>query len=210
MGINHVHYKLLAFAIGAAIGGLAGTFHVAKLTTATPDMFQFPVSVIILVMVVLGGMGSSRASSLGALILAFFQSIVLQELTLWVHAFGRAVGSVYLQKVQLITALELIFGLILVLMMLFRREGLWPAMRRVAALSASSRRPCRAARARSSSRGRRPGRRAPRRPLLEIDGLTKRFGGVAAADDITLTVYARRARRASSGRTGPARRRSST
>ena len=51
------------------------------------------------------------------------------------NAFGRAVGSVYLQKVQLITSLELIFGLILVLMMLFRREGLWPAMRRVAALT---------------------------------------------------------------------------
>ena len=61
--------------------------------------------------------------------------MILQDLTLWVNAFGRAVGSVYLQKVQLITALELIFGLILVLMMLFRREGLWPATRRVAALT---------------------------------------------------------------------------
>ena len=39
MGVNHVHYKLLAFAMGAAVGGLAGTFYVAKLTTATPDMF---------------------------------------------------------------------------------------------------------------------------------------------------------------------------
>ena len=47
MGINHVHYKLMAFASGAAIGGLAGTFYVAKLTTATPDMFQFSVSTII-------------------------------------------------------------------------------------------------------------------------------------------------------------------
>src|SRR5436309_11612090 len=43
MGVNHVHYKLLAFAMGAAIGGLAGVFYVGKLTTATPDMFQFPV-----------------------------------------------------------------------------------------------------------------------------------------------------------------------
>jgi len=50
MGVNHVHYKLLAFAMGAAVGGLAGTFYVAKLTTATPDMFTFPVSVMVLVM----------------------------------------------------------------------------------------------------------------------------------------------------------------
>ena len=66
MGVNHVHYKLLAFAMGAAIAGLAGTFYVAKLTTATPEMFQFPVSVMILVMVVLGGMGSVRGGRAGA------------------------------------------------------------------------------------------------------------------------------------------------
>ena len=94
MGVNHVHYKLLAFAIGAAIAGLAGTFYVAKLTTATPEMFQFPVSVMILVMVVLGGMGSVRGVVLAALLLAFLQSVILQELTLWVNALGRAVGSV--------------------------------------------------------------------------------------------------------------------
>ena len=135
MGVNHVHYKLLAFAMGAGIAGLAGTFYVAKLTTATPEMFQFPVSVMVLVMVVLGGMGSVRGVVLAALLLAFLQSIILQELTLWVNALGRAVGSPFLQRVQLITSLELIFGLILVLMMLFRREGLWPAVRRVAALT---------------------------------------------------------------------------
>jgi branched-chain amino acid transport system permease protein len=154
-------------------------------------MFQFPVSVMILVMVVLGGMGSVRGVVLAALLLAFLQSIVLQELSLWVNAFGRAVGSVYLQKVQLITALELIFGLILVLMMLFRREGLWPAMRRVAALTREQQTtlPSREGKVELSwATPRAAG--APTRPLLEIDGLTKRFGGVAAADDITLTVYA--------------------
>ena len=108
------------------MGGLGGVFYVAKLTTATPDMFTFPVSVMVLVMVVLGGMGSIRGVVLAALILAALQSVILQELTGYVHALGRLVGSQFLQQVQLITALELIFGLILVLMMLFRREGLWP------------------------------------------------------------------------------------
>src|SRR5207248_8959336 len=79
MGIDHVHYKLLAFAIGAWIGGVAGTFHVAKLTTATPDMFQFTVSTIILVMVVLGGMGSIPGVAIGALILTIFQSLIRSE-----------------------------------------------------------------------------------------------------------------------------------
>jgi ABC-type branched-subunit amino acid transport system ATPase component/ABC-type branched-subunit amino acid transport system permease subunit len=189
MGVDHVRYKLLAFAMGAGIAGLAGTFHVAKLTTATPEMFQFPVSVMILVMVVLGGMGSVRGVVLAALLLAFLQSVILQELTMWVNALGRATGSVFLQKVQLITSLELIFGLILVLMMLFRREGLWPAVRRVAALSREQQ---------TASPGRADtvelswatptSRAAPARPLLEIEELTKRFGGVAAADGITLSV----------------------
>jgi branched-chain amino acid transport system permease protein len=189
MGVNHVRYKLLAFAIGAAVAGLAGTFYVAKLTTATPEMFQFPVSVMILVMVVLGGMGSVRGVVLAALLLAFLQSVILQELGMWVNAFGRAVGSPYLQKVQLITSLELIFGLILVLMMLFRREGLWPAMRRVAALTREQQTalPGRAA-AVELSWATPTAADAPSRPLLEVDGLTKRFGGVAAADGISFEV----------------------
>ncbi len=191
MGVDHVRYKLLAFAIGAGIAGLAGTFHVAKLTTATPEMFQFPVSVMILVMVVLGGMGSVRGVVLAALLLAFLQSIILQELTQWVNALGRGIGSPFLQKVQLITSLELIFGLILVLMMLFRREGLWPAVRRVAALSRDQQLavPGRAPAVELSWATPKSGAAAAR-PLLEIEELTKRFGGVAAADGINLFVTA--------------------
>jgi branched-chain amino acid transport system permease protein len=188
MGVNHVHYKLLAFAMGAAIAGLAGVFYVAKLTTATPDMFQFPVSVMVLVMVVLGGMGSVRGVVLAALIIAALQSVILQELSLWVNALGRAIGSAWLARVQLITSLELIFGIILVLMMLFRREGLFPAARRVSALSLEQQAaaPARGATVRLSwMEGRPP---APAGPLLEIEGLVKRFGGVAAADHVDLKV----------------------
>ncbi len=188
MGVNQVHYKLLAFAMGAAIGGLGGVFYVAKLTTATPDMFQFPVSVMILVMVVLGGMGSVRGVVLAALIISALQSVLLQELSQYVNALGRLVGSPWLQKVQLITSLELIFGVILVLMMLFRREGLFPVVRRVSALSLEQQAalPSRSATVRLSWA--QPGATAGAQPLLEIAQLTKRFGGVAAADGIDLTV----------------------
>ena len=57
MGVNRTKFKLLAFAIGAAFAGMTGVFYVAKLQTATPEMFGFPVSVMILVMIVFGGIG---------------------------------------------------------------------------------------------------------------------------------------------------------
>ena len=191
MGVNHVHYKLMAFAMGAAVGGLGGTFYVAKLTTATPDMFTFPVSVMVLVMVVLGGLGSIRGVVMAALFVAFLQSVILQELTEYVHALGRLVGSDFLQRIELITSLELIFGLILVLMMLFRREGLWPTVRRVSALTREQQTaaPVRGA-AVSLSWARAETAGGAGRPLLEIEGLRKSFGGVMAAHDITLTVRA--------------------
>ncbi|HEY7140029.1 MAG TPA: ATP-binding cassette domain-containing protein [Methylomirabilota bacterium] len=189
MGVSHVHYKLLAFAMGAAVGGLGGVFHVAKLTIATPEMFMFPVSVMVLVMIVLGGMGSIRGVVIAALFLALLQSVILQDLSGYVHVLGRAVGSPFLERVELIRGLELIFGVILVLMMLFRREGLWPSVRRVAALTREQQAamPSRAG-AVELSWATPKAVAAPARPLLEIDGLTKRFGGVAAADGITLAV----------------------
>jgi len=68
MGVNRTQFKLLAFAIGAAFAGMTGVFYVAKLQTATPEMFGFPVSVMILVMVVFGGIGSVWGVVLGAFI----------------------------------------------------------------------------------------------------------------------------------------------
>src|SRR5260370_23164841 len=176
--------------VGAAVGGLGGTFYVAKLTTATPDMFTFPVSVMLLVMVVLGGLGSIRGVVLAALFVSFLQSVILQDLTEHIHALGRLVGSAFLQRVELITSLELIFGVILVVMMIFRREGLWPAVRKVSALTREEQT---AAPARGASMNldwaRPPAVEGPGRPLLEIESLRKRFGGVAAAHDISPTVH---------------------
>src|SRR5499427_4902088 len=135
MGVDRVRYKLLAFAIGAAFAGATGTFYVAKLQTATPEMFMFPVSVMILVMVVFGGIGSVWGVVVGALLLQILQSWFLEDLSGWLHALGRLVGVDWLQHVELASSIELIFGVILVLMMLFRREGLIPAARRTPALS---------------------------------------------------------------------------
>jgi branched-chain amino acid transport system permease protein len=135
MGVNRVKLKLLAFAIGAGFAGMTGTFYVAKLQTATPEMFGFPVSVMILVMIVFGGIGSVWGVVVGAVFLQLLQSWWLQDLTEWTHSLGRLVGSTMLQQVDLVQSIELIFGIILVVMMLFRREGLIPATRKTAALS---------------------------------------------------------------------------
>src|ERR1044071_6138418 len=135
MGVNRVKLKLLAFATGAAFAGATGTLFVAKLQTATPDMFGFPVSVMILVMIVFGGIGSVWGVVLGAFLLQILQSWFLIDLSQWLHALGRLAGIEWLQRIELASSIELIFGLILVTMMLSRREGLIPATRRVAALT---------------------------------------------------------------------------
>src|SRR5262249_42080059 len=130
-----VKYKLLAFAIGASFAGATGTYFVAKLQTATPEMFMFPVSVMILVMIVFGGIGSIWGVVLGALILQMLQSVFLQDLSQWRHALGRLIHVEWLQRIELVQSIEMIFGLILVTMMLYRRQGLIPATRAVQALS---------------------------------------------------------------------------
>ena len=191
MGIDHVKYKLMAFAIGAGIAGLAGTFYVAKLTTATPDMFQFTVSTIILVMVVLGGMGSIPGVALGALLLTVFQGLVLGGLSQSAHSLGNLTGIAPLKTIDLTQANQLIYGVVLVLMMLYRRQGLIPARRSVGALSIGEQ-TTQAGRGgfkptfviAEADRSLKPGE-----PLLEVQGLVKRFGGLVAADHIDLVVY---------------------
>jgi len=188
MGINLTRYKLLAFAMGAAFGGMTGTFYVAKLQTATPEMFGFSVSVMILVMVVLGGVGSVWGVVLGAFVLQLLQSWWLEDLTGWLHALGRLVDNGWLQRVDLVPSIELIFGLILVAMMLFRRQGLIPAVRPAAALtfeqqSAELRRG-------GFDRGLHglggPGRTGA--VALDIRGVTVRFGGLLALSNVDLVV----------------------
>jgi len=189
MGVNRVKLKLLAFAIGAGFAGATGTFYVAKLQTASPEMFTFPVSVMLLVMIVLGGTGSVAGVVLGALILQLLQSWFLQDLTQWIQAFGNFTGIGFFQKLDLVQSIELIFGIILVLMMRFRREGLIPERVAVTALT----------HAQQTAVPTRGGVKSalaplhrktidPTKPLLEIRGLRKSFGGIQAAREIDLDV----------------------
>jgi branched-chain amino acid transport system permease protein len=190
MGVNRVKLKLLAFAIGAGFAGSTGTLYVAKLQTATPEMFMFPVSVMVLVMVVLGGMGSIAGVILGALILQLLQSWFLQDLTQWTHALGQFVNNDWLQRVDLVQSIELIFGVILVLMMLFRRQGLIPASRATAPLTLAQQTalPSHGEIAGALSGISRGVDLAPGTPMLETRKLTKRFGGITAVKELDFTV----------------------
>ena len=106
LGLNPTVIKLTAFAIGAAFAGFAGSFFAARQGFISPDSFTFMESAIILAIVVLGGMGSLRGVVIAAIVMT-----VLQQSQLF---------SEYRM---------LIFGILMVVMMLWRPQGLVPMTR---------------------------------------------------------------------------------
>ncbi|MDE3075615.1 MAG: ABC transporter ATP-binding protein [Chloroflexota bacterium] len=130
MGVDTVRTKLFAFAIGASFSGLAGVVFSSKLGLVTPDNFRFATSAFILSMVVLGGMGNIPGVILGAFILFELQALILTQMTSWTHQLGGMLHSGALQAVDFTNLKFLLYGLALVVMMLFRREGLLPSAQR--------------------------------------------------------------------------------
>jgi len=136
MGINTVTTKLLAFAIGASFSGFAGAYYGASFSLVSPDDFFFLVSATVLVMVVLGGMGNISGVIVGALVIYFVLNSLLPALPSSVESLANTIGLGSLnaqngdwpglagetQRLQF-----LIYGLILVLMMLLRPQGLFPS-----------------------------------------------------------------------------------
>ncbi|MDB5028038.1 MAG: inner-rane translocator [Candidatus Eremiobacteraeota bacterium] len=129
MGINTTVAKLSAFALGASFSGLAGCALASKLQLVSPDQFGFNVSVFILAMLVLGGMGNIPGVIAGSLILSSLERFILPQATNFLHGFGL--------NVDLSNSRFMIYGVILVLMMLFRPEGLIPSRQRKAELHAA-------------------------------------------------------------------------
>jgi branched-chain amino acid transport system permease protein len=136
MGVNTVRIKLLAFAIGAAFSGFAGAFYGAKLSLVSPENFGFSVSITILVMIVLGGMGNIPGVIAGAMLIYVVIFGLLGALPPLAEEWATALGLGSLvptngdwpgiaQEVQRLRFL--IFGLILVLTMLLRPQGLIPS-----------------------------------------------------------------------------------
>jgi branched-chain amino acid transport system permease protein len=121
MGINTRNVKLLAFAMGASFGGIAGGMFSATQAFVSPESFGLFESVIVLSMVVLGGMGHIPGVILGAILLTVFPEFLrytvepVQNMLL-----GRVV-------VPAETLRLLVFGIAMVAIMLYRPAGLWPS-----------------------------------------------------------------------------------
>lgn len=120
MGINTRDVKLLAFAMGATFGGVAGALFASFQGFISPESFTLLDSIMVLCMVVLGGMGNVAGVVLGAVLLT-----ALPEALRYAGPLQQSwLGAVYIDPSDL---RMLLFGAALVLMMLFRPAGLWPS-----------------------------------------------------------------------------------
>ena len=124
VGINTRNLKLLAFAMGASFGGVAGGIFAAMQGFVSPESFSLMESVTILAMVVLGGMGHIPGVILGAILL----SILPEVLRYGVGPVQMAVFGKMLIDPESLRLL--MFGLALVLVMRFKPAGLWPSPER--------------------------------------------------------------------------------
>jgi ABC-type branched-subunit amino acid transport system permease subunit len=135
-GINLVNTKLFAFAAGAFFSGLAGAYHAAKLGGVSPDDFSFGDSVIYLAMVVIGGIGSIPGVIVGALAVYAINEFILAQLDSIASDPTSFLHPIYAGITQIIPGFtfgnirNLVFGIILVTIMVFRPEGLIPSARR--------------------------------------------------------------------------------
>jgi branched-chain amino acid transport system permease protein len=114
--------KLSAFALGAALAGVAGSLYAVSIDqTGGPDSYTFNRSVTVLCFLIIGGLGSLRGALLGAFVLMGYDNILTFLLDGWIQKIGAAFRFA---DVKLI-----VFGLVLILMMRFRPEGILPARR---------------------------------------------------------------------------------
>jgi branched-chain amino acid transport system permease protein len=131
MGINIVRTKLLAFAMGATVSGFAGAFYGAYISAIFPESFRFDVSVMLLCMVILGGLGNITGVILGGLIIQFADRLFLPQLSQLVQTLAQNSDSAVLKEINFASDFRLLlFGVTLVIMMLLRPEGLVPSARR--------------------------------------------------------------------------------
>jgi len=124
MGINTRNMKLLAFAMGASFGGIGGGLFASFQGFVSPESFTLMESVMILCMVVLGGMGNIAGVILGAVLLTLTPELLREVINpLQRELFGHMVVDP--ENLRM-----LLFGLAMILIMLFRPAGLWPSRRR--------------------------------------------------------------------------------
>lgn len=155
VGVPSRRVKLLAYVLGAAVGAVAGPLNAAQLGTVDPSSFTFLTSLMILLVVIIGGMGSRPGVMVGAIVI-----VALPEALRTVQEYRG-----------------LFFALLLIVIVILRPQGVWPARPR---------------RFRLPARAPAEARPAPAGPgaLLAVDGLSREFGGVTAVEDLRLRAAA--------------------
>ncbi|MEY2565832.1 MAG: branched-chain amino acid transport system ATP-binding protein [Actinomycetota bacterium] len=214
MGVPTFNMKLWAFAMGAATGGMGGWLYASKVGFINPDNFPFFFSVIILAAVVLGGMGSVPGVIAGAFAIGFIPEYLRDA------AAGKTIRDVLNfvtgGDVHDITEYRvLLFGFALVVMMIFRPQGLIPSRQRAAELAEAGEDRGLAATPTTTHEAAEdapaPGQPAPTsaalaaeadgasvtelpveveaaETVLELEKVTMEFGGVVALNDVSITV----------------------
>jgi branched-chain amino acid transport system permease protein len=128
MGVPLVKTKLMAYATGAAFGGLSGTFLGSYLTSVNANNFQFGFSIFILAMIILGGLGSIWGVAIGAILLSFINTYFIPDVF---NAVPRKLGLDFD-----LTILNFgIFGFLILLVMVLRPQGILPERRRALELT---------------------------------------------------------------------------
>ncbi|MBI1775829.1 MAG: branched-chain amino acid ABC transporter ATP-binding protein/permease [Proteobacteria bacterium] len=206
MGVDTIKSKLLAFALGATFSGFAGSIYAAKLQAITPGAFEFNVSIMLLCMVILGGMGSIRGVIAGGVVITLFDRIFLTQLTQWTRALGNLLGIEALTTVDFTLWRWFFFGLGLVVMMILKPGGLIEAgrWRRVTVARDLEEEGAIAPPQRSPEPHRdlavfswlregtaRPAPRAGQSTtgiILETRAITKRFDGLTALSNVDFTI----------------------
>jgi branched-chain amino acid transport system permease protein len=128
MGVPLVKTKLLAYATGAAFGGMSGAFLGSYLTSVNANNFQFGFSIFVLAMIILGGLGSIWGVALGAILLSFINTYFIPEVF---NEVPRKLGLDFD-----LTILNFgIFGFLILLVMVLRPQGILPERRRALELT---------------------------------------------------------------------------
>ena len=123
MGINTRNVKLLAFSMGASFGGVAGAMFASFQGFVSPESFSLTESIAVLAMVVLGGIGHIPGVILGGVILAGLPEVLRHGVEpAQMALFGKVIIEAEVLR-------QLLYGLAMVLIMLNRPSGLWPAPR---------------------------------------------------------------------------------
>ncbi|MBM2804205.1 MAG: branched-chain amino acid transporter permease [Deltaproteobacteria bacterium] len=138
MGVPVVRMKLLGFAVGASFASAVGVLFAAKQVFINPESFTFMESIGVLAMVILGGMGSIPGAILGATGVTILNLQLLKGLSLWLNGLRQSGAVLWLPLLGDLPLANLpaqfepakyermVFGLILILMMIFRPQGILP------------------------------------------------------------------------------------